>query len=312
MATSCRFESDLRHQSAPIRLRARFCLELEDTLIAAEDDRLPPVDIAHHNAVLEPDIVEPLTPQMRTWSESDRSSAIKALALAQRLDSTFIERGEQYDLLLQRSVQSDIVWLDVGCGRNGDVARLGQSAAFAVGVDRTLPPHPDAAPFVLGDLHALPFRSETADLVTLRFVVEHIAECRGPFDDLIRVLKPGGRLLLMTTNSRSPMIAVARLLPDRIKRWLMCRLFRTARAGSQHTYHAYTTGRLLKAAAQPLQAVRISYVQDTNVARRCLFAFMFGWHLLTRPRWLQPWRSNIIAVFRKPDPREGPIQKSLV
>jgi ubiquinone/menaquinone biosynthesis C-methylase UbiE len=58
-----------------------------------------------------------------------------------------------------------------------------------------------AAPsFVVADLSQLPFADETFDCVTCGYVLEHLPDPRIGLSELWRVLTPGGRMLLLTTE----------------------------------------------------------------------------------------------------------------
>ena len=56
--------------------------------------------------------------------------------------------------------------------------------------------------FVNCDLQRLPFKCEYFDCVTCGFVLEHLSDVRQGLSEMSRVLRPGGRLLLlMMTDS---------------------------------------------------------------------------------------------------------------
>jgi SAM-dependent methyltransferase len=100
--------------------------------------------------------------------------------------------------------------LDVGCG-DARFAADAAECARTVGVDvsrralgfaRTLVP---AARFAAGTGAALPFRSNAFDIVTLLDVIEHIPDTdeRRVVDEALRVLRPGGRLVISTNTDQS-------------------------------------------------------------------------------------------------------------
>ena len=51
---------------------------------------------------------------------------------------------------------------------------------------------------VTGDANALPFRPESFDVVVSAEVIEHVAELEPYLDNILRVLKPGGRAIIST------------------------------------------------------------------------------------------------------------------
>ncbi|HEX3869004.1 MAG TPA: class I SAM-dependent methyltransferase, partial [Pirellulales bacterium] len=58
----------------------------------------------------------------------------------------------------------------------------------------------DAVRFLAADLASLPFESGSFDCVTCGYVLEHLPDPRPGLAEIARVLRPGGRLLLLTTE----------------------------------------------------------------------------------------------------------------
>lgn len=95
--------------------------------------------------------------------------------------------------------------LDVGCGQGTPVLdRLDEETAI-VGVDlsagqleKAAATHPEAA-FVQGDMTRLPFDDASFDVLTAFYSLIHVPadEQRSVIDEFARVLRPGGRVLLV-------------------------------------------------------------------------------------------------------------------
>lgn len=101
--------------------------------------------------------------------------------------------------------------LDVGCG-TGRIVResLARGAEHAVGVDSTLPmiwravSEPAAgAGWAGGAVQELPFAAASFDLVTCGLVLGHVADLQIALDELSRVLRPGGALLISDFHPRA-------------------------------------------------------------------------------------------------------------
>jgi ubiquinone/menaquinone biosynthesis C-methylase UbiE len=58
----------------------------------------------------------------------------------------------------------------------------------------------DRPRFVVADLSQLPFADDSFDCVTCGYVLEHLPDARLGLAELSRVLAPGGRMLLLTTE----------------------------------------------------------------------------------------------------------------
>jgi len=102
-------------------------------------------------------------------------------------------------------------WLDFGCAEGGYTAELRLAgAAIVVGIDidadliesaRRL--HPEAS-FYLGEDDRLAFASGSFDGVFMNEVFEHVADEHRVLAEVHRVLKPGGRLILISPNRGFP------------------------------------------------------------------------------------------------------------
>lgn len=96
--------------------------------------------------------------------------------------------------------------LEVGCGEGYGTALLAGAARHVVGIDydaltaahaqRTYP----QARFVRANLASLPVRSAAVDVVVTLQVIEHVWNHREFLDECLRVLRPGGMLLVSTPN----------------------------------------------------------------------------------------------------------------
>ncbi len=127
-----------------------------------------------------------------------------------------------YDTLqdaIDAVVRPDDVVLDAGCG-SGRVFqhRLAGRVRRVIGVDVTDEPRSntnidDAAK---ADLGRQPFPNETFDLIVMSTVAEHLTEPEPVFLELARVLRPGGRLLVLTPNRWHYVTLAARALPHRL------------------------------------------------------------------------------------------------
>jgi ubiquinone/menaquinone biosynthesis C-methylase UbiE len=100
------------------------------------------------------------------------------------------------------------VVLDAGCGSGRFTSLLAERAALAVGVDAD----PDMlrialarhlASLVLGDVHELPFPSECFDAVVAVTVCEFSRHPQRVVDELARVTRHRGRIVLGALNPRS-------------------------------------------------------------------------------------------------------------
>lgn len=93
--------------------------------------------------------------------------------------------------------------VDVACGTGDLAAVLDRAGAGVLGVDFTFemlqhaPAKVRPGMWVQGDALCMPVRSGTADVVTMAFGLRNVLDRRQCFRDLLRITKPGGRVLIL-------------------------------------------------------------------------------------------------------------------
>ncbi len=226
----------------------------------------------------------------------NRAFAHKCLRL---LAPSYRQRWEIYDTILKRLAGPETRWLDGGCGRNIAVAEF--PCALNVGIDVYRHPELHRAPgvlFVLGDLEHLPFRDGAFTLATLNTVAEHFRDPDTVFLEIRRVLAPGGRLLIHTTNIRSPLILLGKLLPQSLR----LRLFTSTLGATEKdvfpAYHRTNTAQALRN-IDGFTLEEFHAVQDLNWTSRPVFLALLAYHLLSRLPGLWRLRTNFIILLQK-------------
>jgi ubiquinone/menaquinone biosynthesis C-methylase UbiE len=124
-------------------------------------------------------------------------------------------RTRQFDLRGAKSI------LDVGSGAGQILRRLVKYAdadAAITGIDishrmlrrarRRVRPGPE---FVTADLTRLPFADDSFDCVTCGYVLEHLPDARAGLAELARVMAPGAKMLLLTTEDNFPGACTSRV-----------------------------------------------------------------------------------------------------
>jgi SAM-dependent methyltransferase len=97
--------------------------------------------------------------------------------------------------------------IDVGCGAGPGLRYLSGRGALALGLDHSryalqtaLELSPAAGVALNDSALGLPCASQSADLVLLSELVEHIENPRPLYEECYRVLRPGGRIVVTTPN----------------------------------------------------------------------------------------------------------------
>ncbi len=95
-----------------------------------------------------------------------------------------------------------------GCGLGAYLSRLDAGAAQAVGLDieheRACEAHLKTARVVCAAGERLPFPANYFDLVLSHEVLEHVTDDQAAVSEIVRTLRPGGRLVLFCPNRGYP------------------------------------------------------------------------------------------------------------
>ncbi len=209
------------------------------------------------------------------------------------------------------------IWLDVGCGhqllpewRLQQEKELVSRATLLVGLDYDRPSlmkHRTLSVRVHGDINRLPFRDGSFDVVSANMVVEHLRDPVAQFTEIKRVLKPGGIFVFHTPNYFCPLVFLASLTPDTLKRRLIKLLEGRSEEDVFPTYYranteksinqlAYTVGfdvEEMKLVTSSGHAV-FAFCPPISIAELLYIKTIKKYHLLRH------LRGNIIAILRKP------------
>ena len=177
---------------------------------------------------------------------------------------------EIYAAWVRANLRPESRILDLGCGRGGLVEQLDHPLDQITGLDpdflslkghRLAGAEPPLAR-VNGASQKLPFAAGSFDLVFASWVLEHLAEPAADFDQIGRVLRPGGVFIFITPNKGHPLIGFNRLagrvggLQDR----LVGRLYGRAAADTYPAFYRAndpaTIGRLARSAGMELAQIK--------------------------------------------------------
>ena len=131
--------------------------------------------------------------------------------------------------------------LDIGCGLGTYVRRFRDFTPRAYGMDVDAPRVKEGAargtPYLMvAAAEHLPFRDESLDVVVLNEVIEHVGDDGATLREAVRVLRPGGTVIIYAPNRLYPFethgvylgrryvfgnVPLVNYLPDRLRRRLV-------------------------------------------------------------------------------------------
>ncbi len=183
---------------------------------------------------------------MTAYTSSERYQQCQAIF--DRAYPDFRDAGQRYADRIQAALDGQTRLLDIGCGRGSLAHDAIRQAGRSVGIDLMhddLRHNTTVDAAAVADAGALPFPKASFDLLVSQWVVEHFAHPAEAFRELGRVLKPGGRLILLTTNANNYIPLFSRMVPDRVQRLVIEKLLRRPAHESFPTYFRANTRRAI-------------------------------------------------------------------
>ena len=197
--------------------------------------------------------------------------------------------------------------LDAGCGSGRLFTYdLGGRASRIVGLDaeRELAGNPNIEEPVLGDLAALPFADRSFDLIICKHVLEHLEHPPAAVRELARILRPSGRMIILTPNRVHYVPLLASLLPHPFQRIVARGRGVALREVHLTRYRANTPRRLRRLAGEArLRMVELHLFETAPVYlsfNPLAFALGAAYEkVVNRIPALASLRVNMLAVLRK-------------
>jgi ubiquinone/menaquinone biosynthesis C-methylase UbiE len=137
-----------------------------------------------------------------------------------RIDAHDESAYQEYVSFIRRFADKHDTLLDIGCGTGLSSFMLGKEVGSVVGVDIS-PIFINIAEekrqasnvrFECTDILHLPFGDGSFDIVSSFLTLEHIYDVEGALSEMVRVVKPGGLVIILSPNLLSPFTEVYNLI----------------------------------------------------------------------------------------------------
>jgi ubiquinone/menaquinone biosynthesis C-methylase UbiE len=223
--------------------------------------------------------------------------------------------GETIKQYLTHNLTDPARWLDSGCGwrlLGKDLEPLENElvslAKIVVGVDLDFPhlaKHVNISHRVGASLAALPFPDASFDLITCNMVAEHLPEPLAMFQEMSRVLAPGGALMVHTPNTWNYLVYANILAKKFLPRSLVVKLVHDGRAADDiypTYYRANNVSALRKLGrAVDLRTEAVRFLTQPRPYSRFFAPLAFFELLLMRATLAHANRfaATIVMAFRK-------------
>jgi len=237
-------------------------------------------------------------------------------ALAHRLKDRYFQGDHPYTLFereVDRRLRADHVLLDAGCGRTAPILRKYRGrASHLIGVDLVdFDTTVDGIELHHCDLGAMPLDNDSVHVIMARSVMEHVTEPNRVYDEMYRVLKPGGYVVFLTANLWDYASLIAAVVPNRFHPWIVSK----TEGRAEHdvfpiAYRTNTRGAVEKwsrhAGFELLSFNYLGQYPSYFMFNGFLFLLATGYEkLISRFSCLNFLQGWILVTLRKPVDRDG-------
>ena len=160
----------------------------------------------------------------------------------------FKSAGYYFRNYLENSLNKKKIVLDAGCGEKGLISEFKPYAKTIIGVDidkKSLANNLIVDQKILADLSSIPVKSQSIDIITAEFVLEHLKNPDKVFQEFNRILKLNGSFIFVTPNILNPIMALSKILPLRFREFFRKKILKKDK-DAHHTYYSANTYQRLK------------------------------------------------------------------
>ena len=166
--------------------------------------------------------IKPYTEEHKTqWNRGE--PMVKASQLQTRFYKNEVHPYRIYEEKIDSVLCKTDVLLDAGCGRDVPVLRkFKNKAAMLIGVDLEDPT--ELLPgirLIKGDISEIDLKDNYVDVVISRAVLEHVKDPLFVFNEINRILKPGGSFIFLVPNLGDYASLISYIIPNRFHSWIV-------------------------------------------------------------------------------------------
>lgn len=220
----------------------------------------------------------------------------------------WIDGTAQFKRMIETRLSPKYEILDIGAGRHSKHNYKGfVQKVIGVDVSEDVLNNPNLDEAYRCCVTNMPFEDNRFDLAFADYVFEHLPEPIKAAQEIYRVLKPGGVLIIRTPNHWHYVVLISRITPHWLHTLLREKLQGKHEEDTFKTYYRCNTRHQIK---QILKKVSFSLEHFEMVEKEPSYLMRWRWSFMTglfyerlvnSTKWLEMFRANIFAIAKKPE-----------
>lgn len=208
--------------------------------------------------------------------------------------------------LIAQETNTNTKILDIGCGHADFLKSVYAKTPYTYGFDsdnQALAKNTIIKNKIVGTAERLPFEDNFFDLVVSAWVLEHLDSPDKVFQEILRVLKPKGKVIFLTPNFWNYVVWINRLIPHILQDFLTQKLYNRQKSDAYPVRYKINSVKkinklLLKIGFKKFELILNgdpSYISFNNF----LFKIACFIEYILDKRILRAFKVHIIGVYKK-------------
>ncbi|MCK9368714.1 class I SAM-dependent methyltransferase [Candidatus Dojkabacteria bacterium] len=217
------------------------------------------------------------------------------------LDSSSIYKG-----LINKYLKKDGRVLDIGCGHGTLLKDVYAKTLYTYGIDpdkEALAKNTFIKNKKVGFVEELPYQDKFFDVVVCAWVLEHLKSPETAFKEIYRVLKPGGKAIFLTPNTRNFNVWIIKAVPEKFHEFFTTRLYGRQENDTYPKFYRINSENKMIKILEPIGFQKTEIIVNGDPSYISFNRFLFKIACIIETILdLKPFRNckvNIIGVFEK-------------
>lgn len=223
-----------------------------------------------------------------------------------RLKTKWQDSFHLYQDIINSCTNSDTKILDIGCGHGDFLKPVHHKTIHSYGIDpdkEALNKNTFIKNKTVGAAENMSFESNYFDLVVSAWVLEHLPDPKKAFQEIFRILKPGGKVVFLTPNVWNYNIWIIRLIPEKFHDFFTRRLYNRQEHDTYPKQYKINSVKKIAKTLEPIGFKKSQLILNGDPTyisfNTLLFKFACLLERILDLKWLHFTKVHLIGIYEK-------------